>query len=172
MQSVNTVLYLIFPLCVIIHHNHPSELQKITWQRGLVPYCFLQRDSVVCSRQPASLWTQGKLSAAVPTPAAAAAKSHQSCLTLCDPIDGSPLGSPVPGIHWSGLPFPSPSAWAVLKTSLHCMACDGNTSSVSVAASPYDEPSRFSTWNSIYSTAYTTYNFNSLHHKEGFVFFS
>ena len=28
----------------------------------------------------------------------AAAKSIQSCLTLCDPIDGSPRGSPVPGI--------------------------------------------------------------------------
>ena len=30
--------------------------------------------------------------------AAAAAKSLQSCLTLCDPIDGSPPGSSVPGI--------------------------------------------------------------------------
>ena len=30
--------------------------------------------------------------------AAAAAKSLQSCLTLCDPIDSSPAGSPVPGI--------------------------------------------------------------------------
>ena len=43
---------------------------------------------------------------------AAAAKPLQSCLTLCDPTDGSPPGSPVPGIlqekHWSGLPFPSP----------------------------------------------------------------
>ena len=29
---------------------------------------------------------------------AAAAKSLQSCLTLCDPIDGSPPDSPVPGI--------------------------------------------------------------------------
>ena len=29
---------------------------------------------------------------------AAAAKSLQSCPTLCDPIDSSPLGSPVPGI--------------------------------------------------------------------------
>ena len=41
----------------------------------------------------------------------AAAKSLQSCPTLCDPIDGSPPGSPVPEIlqpHWSGLPFPSP----------------------------------------------------------------
>ena len=41
--------------------------------------------------------------------AAAAAKSLQLCPTLCDPVDGSPPGSPVPGIlHWSGLPFPSP----------------------------------------------------------------
>ena len=30
--------------------------------------------------------------------AAAAAKSLESCLTLCNPIDGSPPGSPVPGI--------------------------------------------------------------------------
>ena len=30
--------------------------------------------------------------------AAAAAKSLQSCPTLCDPIDGSPPGTPVPGI--------------------------------------------------------------------------
>ena len=44
--------------------------------------------------------------------AAAAAKSLQLCLTLCDPIDGSPPGSPSLGFsrqeHWSGLPFPSP----------------------------------------------------------------
>ena len=43
---------------------------------------------------------------------AAAAKSLQSYPTLCDPRDGSPPGSPIPGIlqarHWSGLPFPSP----------------------------------------------------------------
>ena len=47
----------------------------------------------------------------VPT-AAAAAKSLQSCPTLCDPIDGSPPGSTIPEIlqarTWSGLPFPSP----------------------------------------------------------------
>ena len=30
--------------------------------------------------------------------AAAAGKSLQSCSTLCDPIDGSPRGSPIPGI--------------------------------------------------------------------------
>ena len=45
-------------------------------------------------------------------PAAAAAKSLQSCPTLCDPIDGSPPVFPSLGFsrqeHWSGLPFPSP----------------------------------------------------------------
>ena len=41
---------------------------------------------------------------------AAAAKSLQSCLTLCDPIDGSQPGSPVPGIlqartlEWVAIP--------------------------------------------------------------------
>ena len=48
----------------------------------------------------------------VPAAAAAAAKSLQSCPTLCDPIDGSPPGPAIPGIlheeHWSVLPFPSP----------------------------------------------------------------
>ena len=33
-----------------------------------------------------------------PVPAAAAAKSRQSCTTPCDPIDGSPAGSTIPGI--------------------------------------------------------------------------
>ena len=45
--------------------------------------------------------------------AAAAAKSLQSCLTLCDPIDGSPPGSTVPGIlqartlEWVAISFSS-----------------------------------------------------------------
>ena len=45
--------------------------------------------------------------------AAAAAKSLQSCLTLCDPIDGSPPGSPIPGIlqartlEWVAISFSS-----------------------------------------------------------------
>ena len=44
--------------------------------------------------------------------AATAAKLLQSCPILCNPIDGSPPGSPSLGFsrqgHWSGLPFPSP----------------------------------------------------------------
>ena len=44
--------------------------------------------------------------------AAAAAKSFQSCPTLCDPIDGSPPGPLSMGFsrqeYWSGVPLPSP----------------------------------------------------------------
>ena len=42
-----------------------------------------------------SLWSN---SHKLPAAAAAAAKSLQSCPILCDPIDGSPPGSPIPGI--------------------------------------------------------------------------
>ena len=44
---------------------------------------------------------------------AAAAKSLQSCPTLCDPIDGSPPGSPIPGnlqartLEWAAISFSS-----------------------------------------------------------------
>ena len=49
--------------------------------------------------------------------AAAAAKSLQSCPTLCDPIDGSPPGSPVPGtlqpriLEWVAISFSSAWKW-------------------------------------------------------------
>ena len=43
--------------------------------------------------------------------AAAAAKSLQSCPTLCDPIDGSPPGSPVPGILQARVP-----EWVAINT--------------------------------------------------------
>ena len=39
-----------------------------------------------------------RLASSIGHAAAAAAKSLQSCPTLCDPTDGSPPGSPVPGI--------------------------------------------------------------------------
>ena len=56
--------------------------------------------------------------------AAAAAKSLQSCPTLCNPIDGSPPGSPVPGIlqtrtlEWVAISFSSAWKWKVKGKSL------------------------------------------------------
>ena len=43
-------------------------------------------------------WTATLIEMTFTVPAAAAAKSLQSCLTLCEPIDSSPPGSSVPGI--------------------------------------------------------------------------
>ena len=54
----------------------------------------------------------------------AAAKSLQSCPTLCDPIDGSPPGSPVPGIlqartlEWVAISFSNAWKWKVKVKSL------------------------------------------------------
>ena len=56
--------------------------------------------------------------------AAAAAKSLQSCPTLCDPIDSSPPGSPVPGIlqartlEWVAISFSSAWKWKVKMKAL------------------------------------------------------
>ena len=53
----------------------------------------------------------------MPTAAAAAAKSLQSCPTLCDPIDSSPLGSSVPWIlqarilEWVAISFSNAWKW-------------------------------------------------------------
>ena len=59
--------------------------------------------------------------------AAAAAKSLQPCLTLCDPIDGSPPGSLVPGIlqartlEWVAFSFSNAWKWKVKVKSLSCV---------------------------------------------------
>ena len=59
-----------------------------------------------------------------PSAAAAAAKSLQSCPTLCDPIDGSPWGSTVPGIlqarilEWGAISFSNAWKWKVEVKSL------------------------------------------------------
>ena len=56
--------------------------------------------------------------------AAAAAKSLQSCPTLCEPIDGSPPGSAIPGIlqartlEWVAISFSSAGKWKVKVKSL------------------------------------------------------
>ena len=56
--------------------------------------------------------------------AAAAAKSLQSCPTLCDPIDGRPPGSAIPGIlqartlEWVAISFSNAWNWKVKVKSL------------------------------------------------------
>ena len=72
--------------------------------------------------------------------AAAAAKSLQSCPTLCDPIDGSPPGSPAPGIlqartlEWVAISFSNARKWkwsrSVVSDSSDPMDCSLPGSSV------------------------------------------
>ena len=65
------------------------------------------------------LCSSGSLKMGFPGGAAAVAKSLQSCPTLCDPIDGSPPGSPVPGIlqartlEWVAISFSNAWKWKV-----------------------------------------------------------
>ena len=60
-------------------------------------------------------------------PQAAAAKLLQSCPTLCNPIDGSPPGSSIPGIlqartlEWVAIPFSNTWKWKVKVKSLSCV---------------------------------------------------
>ena len=68
-----------------------------------------------------SLWLWDFLGSSTPggLAAAAAAKSLQSCPTLCDPIDGSPPSSPIPGIlqartlEWVAISFSNAWKWKV-----------------------------------------------------------
>ena len=59
--------------------------------------------------------------------AAAAAKSLQSCLTLCDPIDSSPPGSPIPGflqartLEWVAISFSRGSSQPKDRTYIFCI---------------------------------------------------
>ena len=74
------------------------------------------------SRRPAGKGSSPPISQSCITTAAAAAaaaKSLQSCPILCDPIDGSPLGSSVPGIlqarilEWVAMSFSNAWKWKV-----------------------------------------------------------
>ena len=76
-----------------VGHNRATSLLLFTflhWQVDFLPLHYLGREARFVIIQPSSIIS--------PHTAATAAKSLQSCPTLCNPIDGSPLGSPVPGI--------------------------------------------------------------------------
>ena len=100
------------PTCALPYYKHLALLGMFVTTDGTHLTQDFQLKSVgvirVHSLCPTVLWILTCISAA-----AATAKSLQSYPTLCDPIDGSPPGSSVPGIlqervGWSGVPFPSP----------------------------------------------------------------
>ena len=87
--------------------------------------------------------------------AAAAAKSLQSCLTLCDPIDGSPPGSPVPGIlqarilEWVAISFSSAWRWKVKVKSFSPVRLFATPWTAAYRAPPSMGFSRQEYWNGV-----------------------
>ena len=77
-----------------------------------------------CSPPQCTLWS---LYPSRHSSAAAAAKSLQSCPTLCDPREGSPPGSPVPGflqartLEWVAISSSNAWKWKVKVKSLSCV---------------------------------------------------
>ena len=70
------------------------------------------------------MWMRRGPEALCSSPVTAAAKALQSCPTLCDPIDSSPPGSPVPGVlqartlEWVAISFSNARKWKVKVKSL------------------------------------------------------
>ena len=87
--------------------------------------------------------------------AAAAAKSLQSCLTLCDPIDGSPPGSPVPGIlqartlEWVAISFSNAWKWKVKRKSFSCVRLFATPWTAAYQAPPFMGSSRQEYWSGL-----------------------
>ena len=87
--------------------------------------------------------------------AAAAAKSLQSCPTLCDPIDGSPLGSPIPGILQArtldgvAISFSNAWKWKVKVKSLSCVRLLATPWTVAHQAPPSMGFSRQEYWSGV-----------------------
>ena len=87
--------------------------------------------------------------------AAAAAKWLQSCPTLCDPIDGSPPGSPVPGIlqarmlEWVAISFSNAWKWKVKVKSLSRVRLIATSWTAAHQAPPSMESSRQEYWSEL-----------------------
>ena len=97
------------------HYWH-LQLQRVSQQKiaGQLFYQFTSFHSMSCIDRVSYL---------------AAAKSLQLCLTLCDPIDGSPPGSPISGIlqartlEWVAISFPNAGKWKVKNESEVAHSC-------------------------------------------------
>ena len=88
---------------------------------------------------------------------AAAAKSLQSCPTLCDPRESSPPGSPVPGIlqartlEWVAISFSSAWKWKGKVKSLSCVRLFATPWTAAYPAPPSMGFSRQKYWSRIYT---------------------
>ena len=95
--------------------------------------------------------------------AAAAAKSLQSCLTVCDPIDSSPPGSPVPGIlqartlEWVAISFSNAWKWKAKVKSLSHVQLLATPWTAAYLAPPSMGFSRQEYWSGCHCLLHCTY---------------
>ena len=120
-QNLEQLCYLSPPPECRLHVCRGSFFLVLLYTSALGQAWFIQNipliiDSWAHSSHVTVLDVEGKQFLAA---AAAAAKSLQSCPTLCDPIDGSPPGFPVPGIlqartlEWVAISFSNAWKWKV-----------------------------------------------------------
>ena len=134
----------------MLRHTYLVPLVTHNWPWKRTPAC----DSpVTCAWGPRS---QAVLPEGPPVSlAAAAAKSFQSCLTPCYPIDGSPAGSPVPGIvpartlEWVAISFSNAWKWKVKVKSLSCVRLSATPWTAAHQASPSLGFSRQGHWSGV-----------------------
>ena len=95
--------------------------------------------------------------------AAAASKLLQSCPTLCDPIDGSPPGSPIPGIlqertlEWVAISFSNAWRWKVKVKSLSPVRLWATPWTAAYQAPPSMRCSRQEYWSGVSSPSPAQY---------------
>ena len=110
------------------------------------PYSFPQQDMVIFLN---SIF-YSRLAAT-----AAAAKSLQSCPTLCDPVHGSPPGFPIPGIlqartlEWVAISFSNAGKWKVKVKSLSCVRLGATPWTAAYQAPPSMGFSRQEYWSGV-----------------------
>ena len=115
--SLTTFSFMLFKILQI------SKLCYIAFQHWLPSKKLIHSVYIPRCHQPPPLSTH-TVHIRITAAAAAAAKSLQSCLTLCDPIDGSPPDSLVPGIlqartlKWVAISFSNAWNWKVKVKSL------------------------------------------------------
>ena len=103
-----------------VRHMSDFHFHRL-WGFGTIPTC----RTVTLRGYPAcNSWFWDFYTSKPSAAATAAAKSLQSCPTLCDPRDGSPPGSPIPGIlqartlEWVAISFSNAWKWKVKVKSL------------------------------------------------------
>ena len=119
------------PAFCMMYSAYKLNKQGVNMQPWHTPFPIWNQSAVPCPVLTVASWPAYKfLKRQIRwsgIPILAAAKSLQSCMTLCDPIDSSPPGFPVPGIlqartlEWVAISFSNAWKWKVKVKLLSCV---------------------------------------------------